>query len=85
MAQNLLQEYFEPLVTGLIIPYTFSPPELDETNGSKRQHFIIERFGTVYLLFQIYVPKRCFQLLPCGLGLIGVPGTGGLEEPGGPP
>jgi hypothetical protein len=75
----------EPPVTVFIIPYMISPPELDETNESKRQYFIIERFDTVYLLLQISVHRRCFQVLPCGLGIIDVPGPGGLDEPGGPP
>jgi hypothetical protein len=75
----------EPPVTGFIIPYTFPPPKLDVTKGLKRQYFIIERFGKVYLLLQIYVHKGCFQLLHCGLGIIGVPGPAGLEEPAGPP
>jgi hypothetical protein len=46
--QILLTPESEPPVTGFIIPYIFSPPELDESNGSKRQYFIIEGFGTVY-------------------------------------
>jgi hypothetical protein len=40
MFMEILPLRSEPPVFGFIVPYIFSPPELDESNGSKRQYII---------------------------------------------
>jgi len=59
----------------------FSPPELEESGNR-----IINLCNCEALNPCDYrVCQECKKCLPWGLGIIGVPGPGGPEEPGGPP